>query len=251
MLGYVLPGMFFAAYMCYYMGICIQFVTEKMGMSGTFPLPYAFYVADGILAIVVGYFVSLAVGPILPILGNWLGKPPTIRFLLYLSIASAAISSQFFPYSAATPKRVIMSHSFKTSGTSQIIETEQGDEKKAAVGSGSRQIHLEINLGSLDHIWSTVMNITGPLASWSFAGEKLPKTESVPGGPPSYISRLSGNSLGGRWQFWLEAYSLEPLIIELVVLDQQLDEETQRIIDLFPSWVAVVAGTSYLSTYFV
>ncbi len=334
MLGYVLPGMFPAAYMCYYMGICIQFVTEKMGMSGTFPLPYAFYVADGILAIVVGYFVSLAVGPILPILGNWLAKPPAIRFLLCLSIASAAISSQFFPYSAAAPKRVIMSHSFKTSGTSQvlkssydfatidpnpmefvwknvpalppvlrinasskgvsksdhhvclpiypisrlltfatevpldlslqdmkklsfplphlqIIETEQGDEKKAAVGSGSRRVHLEINLGSLDHIWSTVMNITGPLASWSFAGEKLPKTESVPGGPPSYISRLSGNSLGGRWQFWLEAYSLEPLRIELVVLDQQLDEETQRIIDLFPSWVAVVAGTSYLSTYFV
>jgi hypothetical protein len=333
MLGYVLPGMLPAAYICYYMAICIQFITEKMGMSGTFPLPYAFYVADAILAVVVGFFVSLAVSPLLPILGNWIAKPPAIRFLLYLSIGSAAISSQLFPYSAAAPKRVVMGHSFRTSGPDEVlkssynfatidpnpmkfvwknvralpqalqmdtsteavikadpnvflalypisrlltqaaeipasisegtkkhllplphlrvIEAEQGDHTEASVSSGRRRVHLEINLGALDQVWSTVMNITGPLASWSFADGKLPKTESIAGGPPSYISRLTGDSTGGRWQFWLEAYSLDPLRIELAVLDQQVDVETQSIIDLFPSWVAVVAGSMYLSTYFV
>lgn len=90
---------------------------------------------------------------------------------------------------------------------------------------------IYIPSSSLEEIWVTALNITGPLSSWSFADNVLPGTkvvsstwfffwidiifslhdvvylstgtETYDGGPQSYILRLSGPS-EGNWSFWLE-----------------------------------------------
>ncbi|KAL1216448.1 hypothetical protein V5N11_026378 [Cardamine amara subsp. amara] len=115
--------------------------------------------------------------------------------------------------------------------------------------NGTRRVHLELSLGSLEEIWVTVLNITGPLSGWSFADGKPPAPELPPGGPPSYILRLSGNGRE-KWIFWLDASSEEEVRVDVAVLDQRLDEETIRFKGLFPKWSDVIAYTSFLSTYF-
>lgn len=49
--------------------------------------------------------------------------------------------------------------------------------------------------------------------------------------------------------FGVQASSSLPLRVDLAVLDQRLETEADGIVASFPDWVAVVAGTSYLSTY--
>ncbi|XP_021644276.2 uncharacterized protein LOC110638139 isoform X2 [Hevea brasiliensis] len=68
---------------------------------------------------------------------------------------------------------------------------------------GSRRVYLELSLGDLKEVWVAVLNITGPLSSWSLADNILPAPEAIDGGPPSYICRLSGAS-DDKWTFWLE-----------------------------------------------
>ncbi|GFS33846.1 Zn-dependent exopeptidases superfamily protein [Actinidia rufa] len=68
---------------------------------------------------------------------------------------------------------------------------------------GSRTLYLELSLGSLKEVWVAVLNITGPLSSWSLANNVLPVPETAKGGPPSYMCRLSGAS-HENWTFWLE-----------------------------------------------
>jgi hypothetical protein len=82
--------------------------------------------------------------------------------------------------------------------------------------------------------------------------QELPHPESVDqNGIPSYICRLSGKPLRGVWRFWVEAEGPEKLSIELAVLDQVLDEKTAQLSRSFPPWVAMVAGSTYISTYSV
>uniref|UniRef100_A0A2N9G0T5 Uncharacterized protein n=1 Tax=Fagus sylvatica TaxID=28930 RepID=A0A2N9G0T5_FAGSY len=102
--------------------------------------------------------------------------------------------------------------------------------------------------GSLKEVWVTVLNITGPLSSWSFADNILPAPETVIGGPPSYICRLSGAS-HENWTFWLEASSSEDLRVEVAVLDQNLVGAAKKLKSLFPDWVDVIAYSSFMSTY--
>ncbi|XP_050898371.1 uncharacterized protein LOC127105245 isoform X2 [Lathyrus oleraceus] len=113
---------------------------------------------------------------------------------------------------------------------------------------GHRRIHLDLYLGSLEEIWVTVLNITGPLSSWSFADNALPGTEAYGGGPPSYILRLSGPS-DRNWSFWLEANSSEALRVEVSVLDQKLVDPAKILKSVFPDWVDVVAYSSFISSY--
>ncbi|KAL0700938.1 hypothetical protein Bca4012_057060 [Brassica carinata] len=120
---------------------------------------------------------------------------------------------------------------------------------RTTLEDGTRRVHLELSLGSLEEIWVTVLNITGPLSGWSFANGKLPAPELPEGGPPSYILRLSGNS-SEKWIFWLEANSEAEVRVDLAVLDQRLDEETRHLKSLFPAWSDVIAYTSFLSNYF-
>ncbi|KAJ9554511.1 hypothetical protein OSB04_018556 [Centaurea solstitialis] len=113
---------------------------------------------------------------------------------------------------------------------------------------GSRRVHLEFSLGSLKEIWVAVLNITGPISGWSFADGILPGPESVKGGPPSYICRLSGVAQE-NWTFWLEANSSEAIHIDVGVVEQYLMESTKKLKDSFPEWVDVTAYSSFLSTY--
>ncbi|OMO60434.1 hypothetical protein CCACVL1_24168 [Corchorus capsularis] len=105
---------------------------------------------------------------------------------------------------------------------------------------GSRRVYLELSLGSLEEIWVAVLNITGPLSSWSFADNKLPVPETAEGGPPSYILRLTGTS-HENWTFWLEASNSGDLRVDVAVLDQVLVDEAKKLRRLFPAWADVVA----------
>lgn len=107
-------------------------------------------------------------------------------------------------------------------------------------------------MGALDQVWATVMNITGRLTSWSIVDGELPRPDTVDdNGIPSYICRLSGKPQGGIWRLWFEAEGLEKLSIKLAVLDQGMDEKTAQLSRSFPPWVAIVAGSTYISTYSV
>ena len=328
--GYILPALLPAGYMCYYSGVTIQLMTEKMGMSGTFPPTIAFYVADVILAVVFGLFAGATVGPMLPVLARWIGRPPALRLLFYVSIGSAVLSSLLFPYSFDSPKRVVLTHAYQTNGSTEVLRSgytfatldpnpmdfvwkhspaairtlhihpqdaslsksnpnvflalypistlltlspeiptpqalpvatslphivvNQDPELETARTENltRRRLHLEVHMGALDQVWATVMNITGRLVSWSLVDQELPHPESVDlNGIPTYICRLSGKPLGGIWRLWVEAEGPEKLSIELAVLDQVLDEKTAQLSRSFPSWVAMVAGTTYISTYSV
>lgn len=96
------------------------------------------------------------------------------------------------------------------------------------------------SFSSVEEVWVTVLNITGPLSNWSFADNKLSgqfrdtlycilcpfsfltlivvlyiigtAPEKLAGGPPSYICRLSGAS-DENWTFWLEVQTTTPYII--------------------------------------
>lgn len=324
--GYILPGLLPAGYMCYYSGITIQLITEKMGMSGTFPSAIAFYVSDVILAVVFGLFAGATVGPLLPVLARWIGRPPALRLLFYVSICSAVFSSLLFPYSFHAPKRVILTHAYQTNGSTEVlgsgytfatIDPNSMDfvwkhspgairalhlhPQDASLSKPNpnvflalypistlltlspeipipqalplatplphivvgrnlypdedptrRRVHLEVHMGALDQVWATVMNITGRLVGWSLVDQELPYPESVDqNGISSYICRLSGKPLDGVWRFWVEAEDPEKLSIELAVLDQAMDENTAQLSRSFPPWVAMVAGSTYISTYSV
>lgn len=113
---------------------------------------------------------------------------------------------------------------------------------------GSRRVFLELSLGSSQEVWVTVLNITGPLSSWSFADNILPAPETIGGGPPSYICRFSGSS-HKNWTFWLEASSSEDLKVEVAVLEQNLVDAAKKLKSLFPDWVDVIAYSSFMSSY--
>ncbi|KAF9603827.1 hypothetical protein IFM89_038010 [Coptis chinensis] len=99
--------------------------------------------------------------------------------------------------------------------------------------SGLRKVYLELSLGSLEEVWVTVLNITGPLSNWSFADNHLPAPETVKGGPPSHICRLSGSS-HQNWKFWLEVNSSEAIRVDVAVLDQYLADDLRKLKSLFP-----------------
>ncbi|KAL5198256.1 hypothetical protein ABZP36_001768 [Zizania latifolia] len=322
LVGYVAPMIPCLLYCLYYGGFLIQFLIEKMGMMGSLPKPYGYFVADIIVGSVVGLVVGWCFGPVTPIASRWLAKTSILHVLLQITVVALAISSQLFPYSTGAPKRVVLQHTFVTDANS-IVDANYGfsvvdanslefvfnnapeaakwmkdnsdlsfKEKyrsdrsswlalypvnflfsgslkfpsqseeirkhyehfpqvvvqKTLSNKGHRRVHLELSLGSLSEIWSSVLNITGPLSNWSFSDATLPAPQTVSGGPPSYICRLSGES-GENWSFWLEANSSEPLRIDVAVLDQYLVDGTRKLKSLFPSWADITAFTSFFSTY--
>ncbi|KAE9601111.1 hypothetical protein Lal_00023902 [Lupinus albus] len=322
-MSYILPLIPCVAYAVYFGGFLAQFVIEKMGMMGSLPPPYGYYVPDVIVAALIGILTGWCVGPLLPICGRWLARPSILQFLVHFSVFSLAISSQFFPYAVSAPKRVVFQHTVRTAGSNQVMEstydfsvtdsnaipflfkhapevakelnvTSDFSIESALVSQrrdwmaifpvsflfsnsvkflankddilkqyeyfpelsvqhsysnkGPRRVHLELHLGSLEEIWVTVLNITGPLSNWSFADNMLPGTESYGGGPQSYICRLSGAS-DSNWTFWLEANSSEAIRVDMAVLNQKLIGPAKRLKGLFPDWVDVTAYSSFMSTY--
>uniref|UniRef100_A0A1J3FIN3 Endoplasmic reticulum metallopeptidase 1 n=1 Tax=Noccaea caerulescens TaxID=107243 RepID=A0A1J3FIN3_NOCCA len=323
---YVIPLVPCIVYSIYFGGILALLLIEKTGMMGAVPPPYGFYLADVVVAAVIGLTTGLCLGPIIPICDRWLAKSSILKFLLHFSVVMLAVSSQFFPYSKDAPKRVVLQHTFFSAGGNEItgsnydlavidsnsmefvfkhapelaeelnvgssfslrnaeaspqnawlaffpiscVVTTNGRfpakankiserysqfphlktrKPQTTFQNGTRRVHLELFLGSLEEIWVTVLNVTGPLSGWSFADGKPPAPELPAGGPPSYILRLSGNS-SEKWNFWLEASSEEEVRVDVAVLDQRIDEETKHLKSLFPGWSDVISYTSFLSTYF-
>ncbi|KAL3511429.1 hypothetical protein ACH5RR_030830 [Cinchona calisaya] len=322
---YVIPLIPCLMYSVYFGGFLAAFVIEKMGMTGSIPPPYGYFVPDVVVAAIVGLVTGWCTGPLLPVVGHWLARSSIMQFLLHGSIVALALSSQFFPYSTDAPKRLVFQHTVRTAGGSHIEDSsydfsvvdsnsllfvfkhapevarelhidselsfdtvnqslqetwmgtfpisfllcgslkfsaEKDDVSKeyrnfpylttyrpqALLDGGSRRIHLEFSLGSLKEVWVAVLNITGPLSSWSFANNILPAPETVDNGPPSYICRLSGAS-HENWTFWLEARSSEPVRIEVAVVDQHLTESATKLKGLFPNWIDVTAFSSFMSSY--
>ncbi|XVE85307.1 hypothetical protein DITRI_Ditri17bG0081100 [Diplodiscus trichospermus] len=277
---YVMPLIPCLTYSVYFGGFLVQFLIEKMGMMGSLPPPYGYFIPDIVVAAIVGFVTGWCVGPLISICGNWLARSSILKFLLHLSVIALALSSQFFPYSTDAPKRVVFQHTFVTADANQVVdssydlsvvdsnsllflfkyapevarelhigpefsfETAKMSNKRTFMvlypvtflfsrslkfparsdevlkqythfpqlytnkpqtmsRDGSRRVYLELSLGSLEEVWVTVLNITGPLSSWSFADNKLPAPEISEGGPPSYICRLTGSS-HENWTFWLE-----------------------------------------------
>lgn len=73
-----------------------------------------------IVAAVVGLVTGWCFGPLLPVVGKWLAKPPIIKVLLHGTVLALALSSQFFPYSKDAPKRVVLQHTIQTIGTNGL-----------------------------------------------------------------------------------------------------------------------------------
>ncbi|KAK8962394.1 hypothetical protein KSP40_PGU011829 [Platanthera guangdongensis] len=323
--GYVILSIPFLTYFVYFGGFLVQFLIEKMGMMGSLPPPYGYFVPDAVVAASVGVVTGWSVGPMLPIVSRWLSRPSILQCLLQLSVLGLAISAQFFPYSEAAPKRVVLQHTVRHADASKIVDSSfdfsvvdanplsfllknskeaakmlqigpdfpfkvehhsiksswvalfpvsflfsgrskfpaprsdvykqfnslpslSVDESASLSTTGSRRVHLDLDLGSSKEVWVTVLNITGPLSNWSFADNILPAPESMHGGPPSYICRLSGPSRE-KWTFWLEANSSEALRVDLAVLDQHLTDDMRKLKGLFPSWADLTAFTTFLSSY--
>ncbi|KNA24673.1 hypothetical protein SOVF_013590 isoform B [Spinacia oleracea] len=318
---YLFPLLPCLTYSVHYGGFITQFLIEKMGMMGSVPPPYGYYVQDIAVAAMVGIVTGWCVGPLLPVIGDWLARSSILQTLLQLSVLALALSSGFFPYSAEAPKRVVMQHAILTADSTQILDSSyefgvldsnslsflfkyaQEASEHPQIGSGYsfqntrdrwlaifpvsnlisrsfkfpvgheeilkqynsfphlstierevfsdagiRKVHLELNLGSLKEVSVTVLNVTGPLSGWSFADKTLPAPETIDGGPPSYICRLSGASYE-KWAFWLEANSSEPLRVEVVALDQHLTDSAKELKHRFPEWADIVAYTSFMSSY--
>ncbi|GMI70834.1 hypothetical protein like AT1G67420 [Hibiscus trionum] len=298
---YVMPLIPCLLHSVYFGGTLVQFFVEKMGMMGSLPPPYGYYIPDIVMAAIVGIATGWSVGPIISICGNWLARSSVLQFLLHLSVVAMALSSQFFPYSTDAPKRVILQHTFLTADANQVVDSSYdvavidsnsllflfkhapevakelhiGPEfsfetanmssqrtftaifpvnflfsrsLKFPAKDGSRRVYLELSLGSLEEVWVAVLNITGPLSSWSFADNKITVPETTEGGPPSYICRLTGAG-HENWTFWLEANSSGDLRVEVAVLDQILVDEIKKLKRLFPAWADVVAFSSFMSTY--
>ncbi|XP_060189203.1 uncharacterized protein LOC132618157 isoform X2 [Lycium barbarum] len=120
---YVIPLIPCLLYAVYFGGLLVAFVIEKMGMTGSLPPPFGYFIPDVIVAAIIGVVTSWSVGPILPIVSHWLARSSILHFLLHSSVLALALSSQFFPYSADAPKRVIFQHTIRNAGASQIMET--------------------------------------------------------------------------------------------------------------------------------
>ncbi|KAF5746446.1 endoplasmic reticulum metallopeptidase 1 isoform X1 [Tripterygium wilfordii] len=322
---YVITLIPFLTYSAYFGGFLAEFLIEKMGMMGALPPPFGYFIADILVAAVIGVATGWCVGPLIPICGYWLARSSIMQFLLHVSVLAMALSSQFFPYGTAAPKRLVFQHTFVTTDANRVVDSsyefavvdsnslsfvfkyapeaakeihinsefsfETANMSQRAnwmaiyplsflfsrslkfparsddmlkryrylphlsnykphtiSGDGGRRVHLELSLGDLEEVWVTVVNITGPLSSWSFADNILPVTETLDGGPPSYICRLSGSS-HDNWTFWLEASSSEDLRVEVAVLDQVLVDEVKKLKGLFPNWVDVIAYSSFMSSY--
>jgi len=111
---YVVPMIPCLLYCIYYGGFLIQFLIEKMGMMGSLPKPYGFFVPDIIVGAAVGLVVGWCFGPLAPIATRWLSQTSILQGLLQITVVALAISSQLFPYSTGAPKRVVLQHTYVT-----------------------------------------------------------------------------------------------------------------------------------------
>ncbi|WOL03722.1 endoplasmic reticulum metallopeptidase 1 [Canna indica] len=121
--GYLIPMIPCLLYVVYYGGFLVQFLIEKMGMMGSLPEPFGYFVQDAVVAAIIGLVTGWCIGPLLPVVGHWLGRSSILQCLMQVTIIALALSSQFFPYSMDAPKRVVLQHTFITAGTNKVVES--------------------------------------------------------------------------------------------------------------------------------
>ncbi|GJP47019.1 hypothetical protein CLOM_g6251 [Closterium sp. NIES-68] len=389
-LGYLLPGALPAAFSATFSVFFLEFISEKMGATGTAPLPFGPFLADVVLAACTGFCACLLMAPYAALLSRWLARPAVLHALLLSSLLTAAVTSGLFPYAPHAPKRVLLQRVYQLQGGKAVrAETTVAsgdsndatftlrhvpalahslgvplhattnlsvltianpsnllalypvsslldrpftfpaplsprfedphfllpslrvlhqntsipghqwaggvgaylDSETAAAGSGAsgfngergggrsleemdereienygwnldgegdggaarkkvgkrRRIHLELTAGSLSHVWSAVLNITGPVTRWSLT-PTLPARERVAGGPPSLMVHYSG---AFPWQLWLEVRGRRRIRIDLAVLDHEVDADVAEMKSLLPDWTAPIVSSSYVAHYIV
>ncbi|KAK3124891.1 hypothetical protein QOZ80_7BG0595620 [Eleusine coracana subsp. coracana] len=296
LVAYLVPMIPCLLYCLYYGGFLIQFLIEKMGMMGSLPKPYGYFVPDIIVGAIVGLVVGWCFGPLAPIASRCTGAPKRVVLQhTYVTDANNIMESNYgfsvvdansleflfnnapdaakwlkdnselsfeekyrsdrSSWLALYPVPFLFSGSLKFPAQTEEIRKHyqhlpQLIAQKTLSDNGQRRVHLKLSLGSLSEIWTSVLKITGPLSNWSFADNMLPAPQTVNGGLPSYVCRLSGKS-DVDWSFWLEANSSESLRIDVAVLDQYLVDSTKKLKILFPSWADLTAFTTFFSTYYL
>ncbi|CAK9176038.1 unnamed protein product [Ilex paraguariensis] len=118
---YVVPLIPFLIYSVYFGGLMAQFLIEKMGMMGSLPPPYGYFIPDAVVAATIGIVTGWCTGPLIPVAGHWLARSSIMQFLLHISVLALALSSQFFPYSTDAPKRVVFQHTVLTADAAQVV----------------------------------------------------------------------------------------------------------------------------------
>uniref|UniRef100_A0A0E0AIA7 Uncharacterized protein n=1 Tax=Oryza glumipatula TaxID=40148 RepID=A0A0E0AIA7_9ORYZ len=256
------------------------FLIEKMGMMGSLPKPYGYFVADVIVGSVVGLVVGWCFGPVTPIASRWLAKTSILHGLLQVTVVGLAISSQLFPYSTGAPKRVVLQHTFVTDANS-IVESHYGfsvvdansleflfnNAPEAAKWlKDNSLLSFEEKYHSDRSSWLALYPVNFLFSgSLKFPSENEEIRKHYQHFPQMVIQKTSSNnghrrmhlelSLGlsgeshENWSFWLEANSSEPLRIDVAVLDQYLLDRTRKLKSLFPSWADITAFTTFFSTY--
>jgi hypothetical protein len=84
-----------------------------------------YYLQDVVVAAMVGVVTGWCLGPLLPVIGDWLARSSIMQALVQLSVLALALSSGFFPYSVDAPKRVVMQHTIVTTGTTSTFQKEK------------------------------------------------------------------------------------------------------------------------------
>ncbi|KAI4385299.1 hypothetical protein MLD38_003343 [Melastoma candidum] len=293
---YVMPLIPCIAFAVYFSGLLTQFLIEKMGMMGSIPPPYGFFIADIVVAAIIGVGTGWCFGPLVPVCGHCKDAPKRVVLqhtfvteggeqLVRSSYDFAVVDSNDLPFvfhhSPEVGKQMQITSDFSFDAaylsnrqiwmgifpvsflfsrtlnfpapSDEILKQYQSfpllsSYKPQTSSLNSGRVHLELSLGALKEVWVAVLNVTGPLSSWSFADETLPAPETVDGGPPSYICRLSGYS-GENWTFWLEANDSGKLRIDVAVIDQHLTDATMKLTGLFPEWMVITAYSSFMSSY--
>ncbi|ERN09980.1 hypothetical protein AMTR_s00013p00220950 [Amborella trichopoda] len=186
--GYIVPLVPPLTFNVYFGGFLVQFLVEKMGMMGSLPNPYGFFIPDIIIASAIGIVTGWCVGPIVPIVGHWLARSNIVQFMLHISVAMMAISSQFFPYSTSAPKRLVLQHTFQTSDASQILDSSYEFSvvdanslyfvfKNAPEAAKELQIHSDFSLDNTAHSEQSNWMVLLPV-SYLFSGSlKFPARE--------------------------------------------------------------------------
>lgn len=120
---YVVPLIPCLLHAVYFSGFLVQFLIEKMGMMGSLPPPYGYFIPDVVVAATIGVLTGVCLGPLIPVTGHWLARTSIMQFLLHISVIALALASQFFPYSVDAPKRVVLQHTVQTADAGRIVDT--------------------------------------------------------------------------------------------------------------------------------
>lgn len=75
------------------------------------------FIPDVVVAVVVGLGSALFFTPLAGALSRWLGRGPVLRVLTYSALLASFLMSHTFPYSPATPKRLLLCRAYATQGT--------------------------------------------------------------------------------------------------------------------------------------